>query len=83
MTLVGLATRNLTRNKLRTGLAVAIISVAVLLFLVLRTIIWAWNLGAEVAAKDRVVTRHKVTFVLPLPRRYARDSRSRSTASST
>src|SRR5262245_43566815 len=75
MTFLGFAARNLTRNKMRTGLAVGVISVAVLLFLVLRTIICAWNLGAELAARDRVVTRHKVTFVMSLPKRYANDVR--------
>ena len=32
--------------------------------------------GAEFAAKDRLATRHKVTFVMPLPKRYVDDRRA-------
>jgi putative ABC transport system permease protein len=39
----------------------------------LRTVLWAWTMGAEYAAQDRVATRHKVTFVMTLPKRYAED----------
>jgi len=39
----------------------------------LRTVLWSWELGSEVAAKDRVVTRHKITFIMTLPRRYVSD----------
>ena len=34
------------------------------------------DVGAEYAAKDRVATRHKVTFVMPLPKRYVEDVRA-------
>jgi putative ABC transport system permease protein len=75
MTLTGLAVRNLARNKFRVLLTVAGVGVAILTFLLLRTITWAWTSGAEWAAKDRVVTRHKVTFVMTLPRRYVEEVR--------
>jgi putative ABC transport system permease protein len=75
MTLTGLAVRNLTRNKFRVLLTVAGVSVTILAFLLLRTVTWAWASGAEWAAKDRVVTRHKVTFVMALPKRYVEDVR--------
>jgi putative ABC transport system permease protein len=75
VTLAGLAARNLLRNKFRTIATTFAIAVVVLLFVVLRTVLWCWNLGAELAAKDRIVTRHKVTFVMPLPKRYADDVR--------
>jgi putative ABC transport system permease protein len=31
----------------------------------------AWNAGIEFAAKDRIATRHKISMILPLPKRYA------------
>jgi len=70
MTLTGLAVRNLARNKFRVILTVVGVAVAIMAFLLLRTVIWAWASGAEWAAKDRVVTRHKVTFVMTLPKHY-------------
>jgi putative ABC transport system permease protein len=73
MTLVGLSVRNLARNKFRLLLTAAAVAVVVFAFLVLRTIEWAWASAADWAAKDRVVTRHKVTFVMELPKRYVED----------
>jgi putative ABC transport system permease protein len=35
--------------------------------------LYAWNIGVDFAAKDRIATRHKVTFVIPLPKRYIDD----------
>ncbi|HXN31000.1 MAG TPA: FtsX-like permease family protein [Polyangiaceae bacterium] len=75
MTLTGLAVRNLARNKFRVVLTVAGVAVAILAFLLLRTVTWAWTNGANWAAKDRVVTRHKVTFVMSLPKRYVEEVR--------
>jgi putative ABC transport system permease protein len=76
MTLAGLAVRNLGRNRFRVALTALGVAVAILAFLLLRTVIWAWASGAEWSAKDRVVTRHKVTFVMTLPRRYVEDVRN-------
>lgn len=70
MTLTGLAARNLMRNKVRTGLTVLGVAMAVVTFLLIRTAVAAWTAGADYAAKDRLVTRHKVTFVMTLPKRY-------------
>ncbi|HEX3346398.1 MAG TPA: FtsX-like permease family protein, partial [Polyangiaceae bacterium] len=44
--------------------------------LLLRTVLGAWSAAADGAAKDRVVTRHKVTFVMELPKRYVEDVRN-------
>jgi putative ABC transport system permease protein len=76
MTLAGLAVRNLGRNKFRVVLTALGVAIAVVAFLLLRTVVWAWASGAEWAAKDRVVTRHKVTFVMELPKRYVEDVRN-------
>jgi putative ABC transport system permease protein len=73
MTLTGLAVRNLARNKFRVGLTIYGVAIAIWAFLFLRTVIGAWTSGATFAAKDRVVTRHKVTFVMSLPKRYVTD----------
>lgn len=72
MTLVTLATKNvLSRNKVRTVLTILAVAVAIFVYILLRTVNTAWTSGAEHAAKDRVATRHKVTFVMPLPKSYA------------
>ena len=71
MTLVTLATRNvLSRNKARTVLTILAVAVAIFVYVLLRTVNTAWTTGADHAAKDRVATRHKVTFVMPLPKSY-------------
>jgi putative ABC transport system permease protein len=75
MTLAGLAVRNLARNRFRVMLTVLGVAIAIVAFLLLRTVIWAWASAADWSAKDRVVTRHKVTFVMTLPRRYVEDVR--------
>ena len=76
MNLASLAARNILRNKFRAVLTIMGVAVAILTFLLLRTIVFAWTSGAEYASKDRVVTRHKITFVQPLPRRYIDDVRA-------
>jgi putative ABC transport system permease protein len=76
MTLASLALRNMARNQFRVALTVLGVAIAIVAFLLLRTVIWAWASGADWAAKDRVVTRHKVTFVMSLPKRYVQDVRN-------
>lgn len=75
MTLYALAFRNVLRNRFRNALTVIGVAVAVLAFVLLRTVIFAWTVGVDFAAKDRIGTRHKVTFVMPLPKRYIDDVR--------
>lgn len=70
MTLVGLAARNAFRNRGRMVLTVAGVAVAIVAFVLLRTVVYSWNIAGEVAAKDRIATRHKVSFVIALPKRY-------------
>jgi putative ABC transport system permease protein len=33
-------------------------------------VLFSWSVASEVAAKDRIGTRHKVTFIMPLPKHY-------------
>jgi putative ABC transport system permease protein len=35
--------------------------------------VFAWTGGVEESAKDRIATRHKVTFIMTVPKRYAED----------
>lgn len=70
-----IAARNLRRSWFRTIFTVAGAAVALVAFVMLRTVLWAWNVGAEYAAQDRIATRHKVTFVMTLPRKYVEDVR--------
>ena len=46
MNLVTVAARNALRNKFRTALTVLGAAVAVLAFIMLRTVLSAWNVGA-------------------------------------
>jgi putative ABC transport system permease protein len=71
--LVVYAAKNLKRNQLRLALTALGGMLAVLVFLVLRTVLWTWNLGTTLAAKDRLGTRDRVSFINTLPKRYAED----------
>jgi putative ABC transport system permease protein len=62
--------RNALRHKLRTGLTVLGIFVAILAFGLLRTVIEAWYAGAESASSSRLITRNSISLVFPLPITY-------------
>lgn len=70
MTFLGLAARNAMRNRFRTSLTVLGVAVAIIAFVLLRTVISSWEAAGKYAAQDRLGTRHKVSFVISLPRRY-------------
>jgi putative ABC transport system permease protein len=70
MSLLGIALRNLFRNKLRSTLTIVGVAIAVIAFVLLRTVLSSWNASVEYAAKDRIGTRHKVSFILSMPKRY-------------
>jgi putative ABC transport system permease protein len=70
MTLYGVAARNILRNKLRGFITVVVVAAAVFTFILFRTVIYAWTGAQDWAQKDRLVTRNKITFVMPLPKRY-------------
>lgn len=76
MTLTSVAVKNIGRNLFRTVLTILGVLVAMMAFLLLRTVISSWLMGVELAAKDRVATRHKVTFIMTLPMRYVEDVRA-------
>jgi putative ABC transport system permease protein len=65
-----LAIKNAFRHKLRTGLTVLGLAVAVMAFGLLRTTIDAWYAGAEAAPPDRLIARNAVNIIFPLPLSY-------------
>jgi putative ABC transport system permease protein len=70
-----IAARNLKRSWFRTVFTILGAAVALIAFIMLRTVLWAWSIGEEYAAQDRLGTRHKVTFVMQLPKKYIDDVR--------
>ena len=62
--------RNALRHKLRSGLTVLGIFVAILAFGLLRTVVEAWFAGAEGASNTRLITRNSISLVFPLPIAY-------------
>lgn len=76
MNIATYARRNLFRRKGRTILTIIAVAVAVVIFCLIRTVVGAWNIAADEAAKDRLATRHKVSIVMQLPKRYIEDVRA-------
>jgi putative ABC transport system permease protein len=67
MKIAKLILRNVFRHKLRAFLTILGVAVAVMAFGLLRTLVTSWYAGANASAPDRLVTRHSVSFVFPLP----------------
>jgi putative ABC transport system permease protein len=59
--------RNAFRHRLRTALTVLGIATAVMAFGLIRTIVTAWNAGVEASATNRMITRHRVSLIFPVP----------------
>jgi putative ABC transport system permease protein len=76
MNLVTVAAKNVGRNKGRSALTVLGAAIAIVAFILFQTVLAAWNLGIEAAAKDRLATRHKVSMILPLPKKYMDEIRA-------
>lgn len=68
--LLNLVVRNAFRHKLRTLLTLVGLTVAVLAFGLLSTVVNAWYAGAEGASNARLVTRNSISLVFPLPLTY-------------
>jgi len=67
MQVLKLIFRNAFRHKLRTGLTILSITIAILAFGLLRTVIHAWYAGVEASSATRLVTRNAVSMVFSLP----------------
>jgi putative ABC transport system permease protein len=70
MLLLKLLYRNAFRHKLRTSLTVLGITIAVLAFGMLRTVVGAWYAGVEASSATRLITRNAVSLVFFLPLSY-------------
>lgn len=70
MHVVKLIFKNLFRHKLRTVLTIVGIAIAVMAFGLIRTVIDAWYVGIEASSPNRLITRHAVSFIFPLPLAY-------------
>jgi len=72
MKYVALVLSNFKRHKLRTILTILSIMVAFILFAYLAAIRNAFQFGASVEGANRLVVRHRVTLIQPLPQSYER-----------
>ena len=70
MHLLKLIFKNAFRHKLRTFLTILGVTIAILAFGLLRTVISAWYAGVEASSASRLVTRNAVSLVFPLPLSY-------------
>ena len=70
MKFLALVFSNLKRKKLRTTLTLLSIFVAFLLFGFLSAIKAAFLAGVDLAGADRLIVRHKVSLIQPLPQSY-------------
>jgi len=66
-----LARKNMLRHRLRTGLTLAGIAIAIVSFGLLRTVVDSWYAGAELGASGRLITRSDASLSFPLPSTYA------------
>ncbi|MBL8483905.1 MAG: ABC transporter permease [Rhodocyclaceae bacterium] len=62
--------RNAWRHKLRSALTLVGLVVALLAFGLLLTVVDAWYQGVNASSDKRLVTRHSVSLVFPLPLNY-------------
>ncbi len=68
--LIALVARNAWRHKLRTGLTILGMVVAILAFGLLQTVVGAWYANADAASDTRLVTRNAISLVFPMPLSY-------------
>ncbi len=71
MKVLKLVLKNSLRHKLRTTLTILGIAIAVIAFVLLRTVVTAWYSGVEASAADRLIARQAVSFIFPLPYAYS------------
>jgi putative ABC transport system permease protein len=70
MQIIKLLYRNTLRHKLRTFLTILGLTVAILAFGLLRTVISAWYAGVEASSSSRLITRNAISLVFLLPSTY-------------
>ncbi len=70
MHILKLIFKNTFRHKLRTFLTVLGVTIAILAFGLLRTVISAWYAGVDASSASRLVTRNSISLIFPLPLSY-------------
>ena len=70
MHILKLIFRNTLRHKLRTSLTILGITIAILAFGILRTLVSAWYSGVEASSSARLITRNAISLVFSLPLSY-------------
>ena len=70
MRILKLIWKNMLRHKLRSVLTILGIAIAVMAFVLLRTVVTAWYAGVEASANNRLVVRNSVSFIFPVPYSY-------------
>ncbi len=70
MYILKLIFRNVFRHKLRSWLTILGITIAILAFGLLRTVISAWYAGVEASSASRLVTRNSISIIFTLPLSY-------------
>ncbi len=70
MHLLKLLIRNTMRHKLRTFLTILGMTIAILAFGLLRTVVSAWYAGVEASAANRLIVRNAISLVFMLPASY-------------
>lgn len=70
MFLLKLLSRNAFRHRLRTLLTMVGITVAILAFGLLRTVVGAWYAGVNASSSSRLITRNAVSLIFTLPLAY-------------
>ncbi|MFO1198196.1 MAG: FtsX-like permease family protein [Burkholderiaceae bacterium] len=76
MFLLKLLLKNAFRHRLRTGLTLIGLVVAICAFGLLRTIVDAWYAGVEGSSSTRLITRSNISLTFPLPLNYAQRIRA-------
>jgi putative ABC transport system permease protein len=70
MQILKLIAKNAFRHKLRTWLTILGITIAILAFGLLRTVVSAWYAGVEASSATRLITRNAVSLIFFLPLSY-------------
>src|SRR5574337_503297 len=70
MYILKLIVKNALRHKLRTSLTILGITIVILAFGLLRTVVSAWYAGVEASSASRLVTRNSISLVFQLPLSY-------------
>jgi putative ABC transport system permease protein len=70
MHILKLIFKNTFRHKLRTFLTILGVTIAILAFGLLRTLVNAWYSGVEASSATRLVTRNAISLIFPLPISY-------------